>query len=167
MAVVLLSRPSPNFNSRPVPVDCIVLHADGDAKISSSIDYCRTPSGLANDHNPVSYHVLIGRLGDLYQLVQFDKRAWHAGASMFQGRTNVNDFSIGLSFGNRQDGKEPFTEAQYQKGAELCRELMDRYPAITKDRITTHTVVALPPGRKCDPERCGPFDLSYFMGLIP
>ena len=33
-----------------------------------------------------SAHLVIGRQGEAYQLVPFDKRAWHAGESEFEGR---------------------------------------------------------------------------------
>ena len=156
MPVVLLQRPSPNYNSRDgSDIDCIVLHADAAPKIAQSIDWLRDPE------SKVSYHVIIGRLGDCYQLVDFDDRAWHAGKSVFQGVSDVNDYSIGVCFGNRQDGVERFTEAQYQVGAELCRELCDRY-LITTDRITTHQAIA--PTRKSDPGRF--FDLPYFLELV-
>lgn len=174
MPVVLIQRPSPNHNDRPADeISAIVIHADAASKISQSIAW------LCDPQSKVSYHVIIGRLGDCYQLVQFDKRAWHAGKSvidapeyghcgtgscMMDNRQNVNDFSIGICFGNRQDGKEPYTEAEYQAGAELCRELMQRYPAITPERIVTHEHIALPHGRKADP---GPlFDFLYFIGLV-
>jgi AmpD protein len=156
--VVLLSRESPNYSDRPAGtvINTIVLHADSAPKVAGSIEWLRDPASR------VSYHVLLGRLGDCYQFVPFDKKAWHAGKSVFEGEDDVNRFSIGVSFGNRNDGKEPYTEAQYQKGAELIRELMVLFPSITKDRITTHAIIS--PGRKTDP---GPkFDLPYFLGLI-
>jgi N-acetyl-anhydromuramyl-L-alanine amidase AmpD len=160
MTIFRNKTPSPNFNDRPkgTTIDAIVLHADSSPKIKASLDWIRSPQ------SKVSYHFLIGRLGDVYQCVPTEKRAWHAGVSEFQGRRNLNDFSIGVSFGNRQDGKEVFTEAQYLAGAELVRELMDEYPAITLERITTHSAVS--PGRKMDPDKAGPFHMDYFLSLI-
>jgi N-acetyl-anhydromuramyl-L-alanine amidase AmpD len=159
MPVVSIRKPSPNFNTRPsgVVIDAIVIHADSAPKVSQSLDWLR------RKESKVSYHFLIGRHGDVYECVHPNLRAWHAGVSTFRGRTDVNDFSVGVSFGNKNDGKEPYTEAQYRKGAELCRELMLKYPMITKDRITTHAIIS--PGRKTDP---GPrFDMPYFLSLIP
>lgn len=57
-----------------------------------------------------------------------------------------------------KDGRywAPYTEAQYQAVIKLCRELAQRYPEITHERIVGHEHVA--PGRKTDP---GPaFDLE-------
>ncbi len=159
MAVVLISRPSPHYNDRPSgEISAIVLHADTAAKVSQSIAWIRDPK------SKVSYHTLVGRHGDAYQLVPFEKRAWHAGKSSFKGRSNVNDFSIGISFGNKQDG-EPFTDAQYTTAAALIRELMTRYPDITLDRITTHSAVS--PSRKTDPDKSpSKFDMAYLLSLI-
>ena len=44
----------------------------------------------------VSAHVLIRRDGELVQFVPFQRRAWHAGESSYQGRERCNDFSIGI-----------------------------------------------------------------------
>src|SRR5215469_15990553 len=44
----------------------------------------------------VSSHLLIRRDGAIIQFVPFDRRAWHAGVSRFQGREACNDFSIGV-----------------------------------------------------------------------
>ena len=44
----------------------------------------------------VSSHLFIRRSGEIIQFVDFDKRAWHAGESLFLGRSACNDFSIGV-----------------------------------------------------------------------
>ena len=90
------------------------------------------------------------------QFVPFDKRAWHAGASSFNGRENCNDFSIGIELEGTDC--QPFTEVQYQQLASIVKSLMRSYPKITSNRITGHSDIA--PGRKTDP---GPlFDWVYF-----
>ncbi len=47
------------------------------------------------------------------QYVPFDKRAWHAGVSQYQGRERCNDFSIGIEL----EGTDTlaYTDAQYQQ----------------------------------------------------
>lgn len=154
------SHPSPNYNERPhgVAVDCIVVHADADANIDTSLAW------LSNPASKVSYHTLIGRTGRIFALVPGAKRAWHAGGSAFMGRANVNDFSIGLSFGNRNDGVERYTDAQYTAGALYVASLMAAFPLITLGRITTHAEIALPRGRKTDPGPC--FDMPGFIDRI-
>jgi len=108
----------------------------------------------------VSAHVLIRREGEVIQYVPFDKRAWHAGVSNFQGQNHCNDFSIGIEL----EGEDtvPYEPVQYQQLAHLTRVLMQFYPAITQKRIVGHSEVA--PGRKTDP---GPaFNWKLFFTLL-
>ena len=44
----------------------------------------------------VSAHLLIDRFGYVTQFVPFNKKAWHAGVSNFEGRSNCNEYSIGI-----------------------------------------------------------------------
>lgn len=157
----LIQHTSPNFNTRPCPVDAVILHATADSDTAGSVSWCCTPK--PKNPNPVSYHVIVDRDGTVYALVPTIRRAWHAGVSSFQGRANCNDYTIGLSFANRNDGKEPYTDEQYEVGALLVAGYMKTYPLITLERITTHAVVALPFGRKTDPLG---FDLPRFLHLV-
>lgn len=151
---------SPNYNERPggTIIDCIVLHADASPTVASSISW------LMRRESKVSYHYLIGRLGDVYELVKPERRAWHAGVSAFNGRPDCNNYSIGVSFGNLCNGHEPYRPDQIEAGVNLCVDLMRRWPAITVDRIATHEAVALPPGRKHDPGIL--FPLADFLAEI-
>ncbi len=97
----------------------------------------------------VSAHFVIDRDGAVTQFVPCMQRAWHAGASSWQGRDCCNDYSIGVEM--LGDEQHPFTEAQYREAARLCRELMQKFPAITRERIVGHSDIA--PGRKWDPGR--------------
>jgi N-acetylmuramoyl-L-alanine amidase len=139
----IVTRTSPNHNARPGPITALVLHATADSRDMPSVDWCCDPA------SKVSYHDIIGRDGTLYHLVPVARRAWHAGVSSFQGVGDVNDFSIGVSFSNRNNGKEAYPEVQLAVGAALVASYMKAYPAITLDRVTTHAVIA--PGRKFDP----------------
>ena len=98
----------------------------------------------------VSAHLLIRRGGEVIQFVPLHLRAWHAGQSGCEGRTRVNDFSIGIELEGTED--QPFESAQYQTLADLTRAIMQIYPAITPERVYGHADIA--PGRKADP---GPF----------
>lgn len=144
---------SPNFSRRPfgARVDCLVLHADAGKTEAGTVSWICSPA------SKVSYHYLVHRDGHITQFVPGEMRAWHAGASSFQGRVNVNDFSLGVSFANDQAG-EPFPVAQLQRGVELVADLVAAY-RIPLPRITTHAAIA--PGRKHDP---GPlFPLASFL----
>ncbi len=98
----------------------------------------------------VSSHLFIRRSGEIIQFVNLNDRAWHAGVSMFQGRANCNDFSIGIELEGTDD--QPFTDQQYLKLTQVSLEIMQNYPKISIDRICGHSDIA--PGRKTDP---GPF----------
>lgn len=97
----------------------------------------------------VSSHVFIDRDGLIKQFVPFDKRAWHAGQSCYDGKQECNDFSIGIELEGSDD--EPFNDIQYAKLNQVIAILKDHYPLI-KNNITGHSDIA--PGRKTDP---GPF----------
>jgi AmpD protein len=99
----------------------------------------------------VSAHFLVARDGLLTQFVSCLDRAWHAGASAWEGRSACNDFSIGVELEGSEF--EPFTRPQYDALAALQRGLRAAYPI----RATRgHSEIA--PGRKTDP---GPlFDWS-------
>ena len=44
----------------------------------------------------VSAHCFIKRTGEVIQYVPFNKRAWHAGVSEYEGQTACNNYSIGI-----------------------------------------------------------------------
>ncbi|MFT2092382.1 1,6-anhydro-N-acetylmuramyl-L-alanine amidase AmpD [Paraglaciecola sp. 2405UD69-4] len=95
----------------------------------------------------VSAHCLIQRDGHIVQFVPFNKRAWHAGLSSFQGQNRCNDYSIGVEL----EGADhiPYTDAQYKSLQHLSIALQRTYPSITLGRIVGHNDIA--PGRKTDP----------------
>jgi len=95
----------------------------------------------------VSAHLFVRRDGELIQFVPFHQRAWHAGESYCEGRTRVNDFSIGIELEGTES--DTFTDLQYSQLADVTRELMRIYPAISSRRIYAHSDIA--PGRKTDP----------------
>ncbi|MFT5561881.1 MAG: AmpD protein [Candidatus Azotimanducaceae bacterium] len=94
----------------------------------------------------VSSHLLIRRDGLVVQFVPFDQRAWHAGESSFKGRTQCNDFSIGVELEGIDSGE--FTDRQYEALTRVCRLLMTSC-SIPADHIVGHSDIA--PGRKTDP----------------
>lgn len=108
----------------------------------------------------VSAHCLIKRDGSVIQFVPFLARAWHAGRSSFRGKSECNDFSIGIEL----EGSDTiaYTDAQYSALAELAKQLMVDYPAINRSRIVGHEDIA--PGRKTDPGEA--FDWDKFQSMI-
>ena len=95
----------------------------------------------------VSSHLFIDREGLVTQFVPFDKVAWHAGVSEFNGKDNCNEFSIGIEL----EGTDhiEYTSDQYSALIEVTKILMQAYPEITIDNIVGHKHIA--PARKTDP----------------
>jgi N-acetylmuramoyl-L-alanine amidase len=121
-----------------------VLHADASNTVASSLDWCRRAE------SQVSYHVLIGRRGDVYALVRPERKAWHAGRSEWDGQRDCNTFTIGVCLSNRNDG-EAYPDAQLDAAVAVCKALCEHF-AIPPRRITTHAKIAIPAGRKTDPK---------------
>lgn len=154
---------SPNFDARPQDsvIDTLVIHAISLPPGEYGGDdieqlFCNRLN--KDDHSfyaeivslKVSAHLLIRRNGQVIQFVPFQERAWHAGVSEFQGRSRVNDFSIGIEL----EGSDfaPFEEAQYLALEVVTQALRKAYPQILPERIVGHVDIA--PQRKRDP---GPY----------
>lgn len=140
--MTIRDRMSPNQGPRPAGTrpDLIIIHGTAGRSDSADLDW------LSRRESQVSYHYLVGRTGTIYRLVPEDRRAWHAGASIWDGRANCNDYSIGIGLSN--DGREPYPAAQIDAAGKLVADLCRRY-AIPLSRVVGHCHVA--PGRKADP----------------
>jgi N-acetyl-anhydromuramyl-L-alanine amidase AmpD len=93
----------------------------------------------------VAPHYLVGRDGTVYQLVKESDVAYHAGTStMPDGRTNVNNFSVGIEVLTTETEKP--TDAQYQSLLNLIAYIKKNNPITS---ILGHNQIA--PGRKTDP----------------
>jgi AmpD protein len=165
--------PSPNCNPRPTGLDVslLVIHnislppdQFGGSEISdfflNQLEYSQHPYFEQLKMLIVSSHLLIRREGEIIQFVPFNKRAWHAGISEFQGVRDCNDFSIGIEL--EGSDHQPFTEIQYAVLASVTKLLLAYYPLLNRDRIVGHSDIA--PGRKSDP---GPhFEWDKFRYLL-
>jgi len=149
--------PSPNFGQRPAKaqIDLVVLHSislppgqyGGDEVqrlFTNTLDWDAHPYFQSIRGMQVSAHFFIRRDGALWQFVDADARAWHAGASCWRGRENCNDDSIGIELEGLEG--EAFEPAQYESLATLLPALAQRYPI---DHVAGHEHIA--PGRKLDP----------------
>ena len=104
---------------------------------------------MCDTASQVSAHLHVRRDGHVTRLVDDDRRAWHAGASMWQGLGEVNDFSLGWEIANRNDGREPYTAAQYDTLVQLAAAYVAQ--GLPLDAFVSHAEIALPAGRKRDP----------------
>lgn len=124
-------------------IDTVIVHSSYDALG----DDPHSVSGIIAEYKQynVSAHYLIARDGTAYRLVTNQNIAWHAGVSKVpDGRTNVNDFSIGVEMINTKDGK--YTDDQYSALNSLIATLKKKYKI---KYILGHNEIA--PGRKTDP----------------
>lgn len=129
----------------------IVLHADASPTERGCLSW------MQSSESKVAYHVLIGRDGTVYTCVPYDRRAWHAGKAEWNGHKDVNGISIGVSFSNKNDGKESLTEKQKAACKAVIADIRNRFGNLP---VTTHAKVA--PGRKTDPEIVPGFDLADY-----
>ncbi|MSO75867.1 MAG: N-acetylmuramoyl-L-alanine amidase [Alphaproteobacteria bacterium] len=122
----------------------LILHYTGMAGAEAALDRLRDPAAR------VSAHYVVDEDGQIYRLVAEAHRAWHAGRSMWAGRGNLNDISIGIELVNpgHEWGYRPFPKAQMAALEELARAILARWP-IPPGRVLGHSDVA--PLRKQDP----------------
>ena len=121
----------------------------------------------------VSSHFLVLDEDDnkIYSLVPLEQRAWHAGASSFRGRTNINDTSVGIEIVSDGIAKEyrnnpyplydhyvEFKPIQIEKTAQIIKYVAEKYNIPAKN-IVAHSDIA--PGRKKDPGAKFPWKELY------
>ena len=148
-----ISYPSPNFEERPkgISPNMIILHYTDMMSAQEALTRLCDPTAK------VSAHFLISKTGDLYQLVDLTKRAWHAGLSSWKGIEDINSQSIGIELDNlgHTFGPEAFPEPQIKTLLVLLEELTKEY-GIAPHRILGHSDVA--PLRKVDPGTLFPWE---------
>jgi len=151
---------SNNFDERDnnVSIDTIILHCislpeceyDNNNVIeffTNKLDYKKHPSFDDLRGLKVSSHIFIRRSGEIIQFVPLNKRAWHAGKSNYKGRSNFNNFSIGIEL--EGSVTDDYTNEQYNKLKKCILLLKDLFPSIKDSNILGHSDIA--PGRKTDP----------------
>lgn len=166
-------KESPNFNERPKnqEIDLIVIHSISLPPRIYNRDHIeqfflnKLDVSLHSFYEEikdlkVSAHILIKRSGEVIQFVPFNKRAWHAGKSSFNGVYDCNNFSIGIELEGSDE--DHFEDEQYETLCRLTSILMSEYNLITKERIKGHSDIA--PGRKTDPGNL--FDWSRYLDNV-
>lgn len=137
--------------------DMVILHYTA-SSYGSALSWLRR-----KDNVYVSAHELIARNGMVTSIVPFERVAYHAGKSSWNGRTGLNRYAIGIELENLGYGPEredmPSMRAPHRNGGPLRNWYL--YPdaqiaALLQrlDRIGIKTVVGhdhVSPGRKLDP----------------
>jgi N-acetyl-anhydromuramyl-L-alanine amidase AmpD len=144
-------RSSPNWRARPADVDAIsvlVVHATADGGDEEGAE-----TWMCNPSSKVSAHLHLRRDGTLTRLVVDRRAAYHAGTSDWRlypsglHVSNLNRISLGIEVANRNDGREPYTAAQYDRLAAVvhhyCRQ------GLALENVCGHEHIA--PNRKHDP----------------
>jgi len=152
------SHPSANQDNR---IQFVVLHYTN-ASLERSLALLT--------HGEVSAHYLIGDgPATVYQLVDENRRAWHAGDSQWDGRTWLNSSSIGIEivnpgFDTTPTGRVwyPYSEAQIQSLIALLKDIVKRNN-INPRYIIGHSDIA--PLRKLDPGPLFPWKRLADAGL--
>ncbi|WP_394600785.1 N-acetylmuramoyl-L-alanine amidase [Halomonas sp. B23F22_10] len=162
------SHPSSAHSSR---VRFLVLHYT-DEDEATSLEILRGPR--------VSAHYLVPRRPGrergaprVYRLVDESRRAWHAGASAWAGRTHLNDSSLGIELVNAGPDRPsieaaptvawaPFPDEQITALIALLRDLIARHDIAPTD-LLGHAEIA--PTRKIDPGPAFPWRRLYAAGI--
>jgi|APTNR8051073442_1049403.scaffolds.fasta_scaffold04508_2 N-acetylmuramoyl-L-alanine amidase len=96
--------PSPNVRRGKLDHRYLLIHYTASSSLESAVDWLTSPA------SGCSAHVVIGRSGEIIQLVPFDGIALHAGRSRWRGVEGLNGCSIGIELENagcmeRQGGR--------------------------------------------------------------
>lgn len=141
----IVDDPNENFNERPIRPNGIIVHS-----AAETLD--KVPAENFMRQNRYSYHNLIRPNGEIIRAVDWDKRAWHAGKSRYEGQTNLNDSFIGIcllvqgadnwtEFLDRIADFDAYTDEQYESLAYLCKKATKKYDF---DTIVPHSLVSGP-----------------------
>lgn len=170
---------SSNYSYR---VKSLVMHF-------TAVNYEQSLKFLVNEGGGVSSHYLIPKLNDVtypkrhievLQLVDETERAWHAGVSYWQGRTGLNDSSIGIEIVNVPKCVESDVPLGFIKPKAMCifpefehkqiellialsKNILARNPDISATSVIGHSDIA--PSRKNDPGPRFPWQKLYEAGI--
>lgn len=138
--------PSPNFGPRlgVTRPDMLILH------YTDMVEADKVLRWLCMERSQVSCHYFVDLDGRIVQMVREAERAWHAGASHWQGESDNNSRAIGIEIHNagHERGYPDFPEPQMRAVEALCIDIVKRN-AILRERVLAHSDIA--PLRKIDP----------------
>jgi N-acetyl-anhydromuramyl-L-alanine amidase AmpD len=151
---MVINEVVPRLPSRPrtKPLSTIVIHSTAGASAESSIRVLR--------QRGLSYHAIGDRDGAIFKCVNLSRVAFHAGESKGPNGMNVNEYSLGYSFANLNNGIDPYTRPQVEAFGEWVLAVIEAYPSIKY--ITSHRLISWK--RKIDPRG---FDFLEFCKQFP
>lgn len=133
----------------------IVCHHTAGARTGNYPSLAVVRDGRAGLAGPLAQYG-IGRDGTIYVIAA--GLCWHAGPAP-AGWTN--SYTIGIEAENTGSGSEPWGDAILTSYRALCRELCGAF-GFGFDRVKGHKEIALPLGRKTDPN----FDMTAFRASL-
>lgn len=150
---MIISHPLPFFNERKLPINMLVIHSMAHP----------AEEGIVQLHNlQLSSHYVVDYDGTVYQCVDEEKRAWHAGVSFWRGETDINSASIGIEVCHPTLGQDTFPDVQIRNLIKLCHDIIIRHN-IAPQMIVGHSDIA--PLRKPDPGKCFPWQQFSKEGI--
>ena len=153
--LILSNNFSRNVRSKK-DVIFIIIHYTGMQSEIESINRLR------DQKSKVSCHYFITKAGEIIQMIEEKKIAWHAGKSKWKNYKNLNKNSIGIELANpgHEYGYENFSVRQINSLIKLCKYLKKKFK-IKKENFLGHSDIA--PLRKVDPGEKFPWQkLSKF-----
>jgi N-acetylmuramoyl-L-alanine amidase len=120
----------------PRQIEFLVLHHIEAKSVDQALELLKK--------DQVSAHFLIDESGKIFELVDENDVAYHAGVSFWRGNESLNRNSIGIEFLNSAPFTKKFENLQMQSAIALCQYLMDKY-AIPVINVVGHSDVAYYP----------------------
>jgi N-acetylmuramoyl-L-alanine amidase len=143
---------TPNKSASTITPSAVILHHTA-GSYAGSVSWCMNPG------SKVSYHVIIARDGRRTVLADDRFRTWHAGRSSWQGRPDLNSWSLGLAW-EGDTYTDPLGEDAMASALEYIVPRMHKW-AIPLNMALTHGQVS--PGRKTD---ISPGDAARFKSRL-
>lgn len=156
--------PSVNHNDRVFDgtghdrVKLIILH------YTETVDAAEALRLMQDANHKAAAHYLIDTDGSITQLIDDQRRAWHAGKSYWAGSEDINSLSLGIEIQNpgHRGGKPAYPPVQIAAVTALCRHLIGLHN-LDPEAILAHSDVA--PARKIDPGEWFPWARLAADGL--
>jgi N-acetylmuramoyl-L-alanine amidase len=117
----------------------LVLHTAGMPATRAALDALCAPAA------DVTPHYVVAEDGLIWQLVQEQMAAWHAGEACWRGQRDVDARSIGVGVTGTRD-RDQLPVLQVAGLAELCLDILARHP-IPPRNVVAHDDVAPERGR--------------------
>ncbi|WP_158817158.1 N-acetylmuramoyl-L-alanine amidase [Methylocapsa sp. S129] len=143
--------------------DCMIVHYTGMPTGAAALAWLCDPA------SELSSHYFVWEDGRVAQLVAEDRRAWHAGHSLWKGESDLNSASIGIEIVNPGHGPSPgaddpppFPAVQIDAVIALLRDIGARHD-IAPERVLAHSDIA--PTRKIDPGEKFPWETLWRAGI--